>query len=205
MKKLIPACVTVALFVFASCNSNSSTEDHSKMNDIDSTPMPQNTMADNDVKTLTANFANVDPGVTVFMKAMVQHYLAVKNALADNNESGAAAAAGKITSVMKEFDKSLLSAEQKKVYDDVEDDLKEHAEHIVKNKLDHQRNHFSMMSEDMYNLVKAYGAGMDLYHDHCPMYSDNKGAMWLSETKEIRNPYYGDKMMTCGSVVEMFQ
>ena len=41
---------------------------------------------------------------------------------------------------------------------------------------------------------------MALYHDHCPMAQDNKGAMWLSETKEIRNPYFGDKMMTCGSV-----
>ena len=36
---------------------------------------------------------------------------------------------------MKGFDKSLLSADQKKVYDDIEADLKEHAEHISKTKL----------------------------------------------------------------------
>ena len=62
-----------------------------------------------------------------------------------------------------------------------------------------------MMSKDMYDMVKAFGAGMALYHDHCPMAQDNKGAMWLSETKEIRNPYFGDKMMTCGSVEEMMK
>jgi len=54
-------------------------------------------------------------------------------------------------------------------------------------------------------MVKAFGSGMTLYHDHCPMYDNNKGAMWLSETREIRNPYFGDKMMTCGSVKEMFK
>jgi Cu(I)/Ag(I) efflux system membrane fusion protein len=34
---------------------------------------------------------------------------------------------------------------------------------------------------------------------------DNKGAYWLSETKEIRNPYFGDKMMTCGEVKKEFK
>ena len=106
---------------------------------------------------------------------------------------------------MKGFDKSLLTAEQKKVYDDIESDLKEHAEHIAKSKIDHQREHFSTMSTDVYDLVKAFGAGMTLYHDHCPMANDNKGAMWLSESKDIRNPYFGEKMMTCGSVKEMFR
>ena len=204
MKKIIPVVVAVAAIVFASCNGNATTEGHSKMNHTDSVPM-QPAAANDDVKTVAATFANVDPAVSAFMKEMVQNYLAVKNALADNNESGAALASGKIASAIKGFDKSVLTAEQKKVYDDVQDDLKEHAEHIAKNELDHQRRHFSMMSEDIYSLVKAYGAGMNLYHDHCPMYNDNKGAMWLSETKEIRNPYYGDKMMTCGSVEEMFK
>jgi hypothetical protein len=34
------------------------------------------------------------------------------------------------------------------------------------------------------------------------MYNDKKGAIWLSETKEIKNPYYGKKMLTCGNVKE---
>ena len=41
-----------------------------------------------------------------------------------------------------------------------------------------------------------------LYKDFCPMYSDGKGATWLSETKEIKNPYLGKKMPTCGSMKE---
>jgi hypothetical protein len=37
------------------------------------------------------------------------------------------------------------------------------------------------------------------------MAQDGKGAMWLSESKEIKNPYFGDKMMECGSVEEEIQ
>ena len=55
----------------------------------------------------------------------------------------------------------------------------------------------------IYELVKAFGAGQPIYHDHCPMYNENKGGtMWLSETKEIKNPYLGSEMPKCGTVEE---
>jgi len=41
-----------------------------------------------------------------------------------------------------------------------------------------------------------------VYYDYCPMAFDNKGGFWLSEQKAIANPYFGKKMMTCGSVKE---
>jgi hypothetical protein len=62
-----------------------------------------------------------------------------------------------------------------------------------------------MMSEVMYDLVKTFGAGQPLYHDHCPMYNDNKGGMWLSETKEIKNPYFGSEMPKCGTIEEIIR
>ena len=63
---------------------------------------------------------------------------------------------------MSKLDKSLLTAEQKRLYDGIEEELKEHAEHIAKNgdKIEHQRSYFSMLSEDVYDLAKAFGAGM---------------------------------------------
>jgi len=105
------------------------------------------------------------------------------------------------------MDPSALSPEQKKLYEENEEDLKEHAEHIGKNagNIKHQREHFAKMSEDVYALVKAFGGGQALYHDYCPMYNDNKGALWLSETKEISNPYLGKEMPRCGNVEEMIK
>jgi hypothetical protein len=44
-----------------------------------------------------------------------------------------------------------------------------------------------------------------LYHDHCPMANDNKGAMWLSEVREVKNPYFGGKMNECVKVQEVIK
>jgi len=41
-----------------------------------------------------------------------------------------------------------------------------------------------------------------VYKQYCPMAFDGKGAFWLSSSEEIRNPYYGDKMLKCGRVEE---
>jgi len=37
------------------------------------------------------------------------------------------------------------------------------------------------------------------------MYNGDKGAMWLSETTEIRNPYFGGKMLECGVVKKVIK
>lgn len=205
MKKTILIISAITAIAVISCNSNSSDKESNTGMNHDSMPMPmqQNTQPDKDIKMVTATFTSVDPAVASYIKTLVTEYLSIKNALINSNEAEAATASGKMYEAMKGFDKSLLSADQKKIYDDIESDLKEHAEHISKSKIDHQREHFATMSKDMYDLVKAFGAGMTLYHDHCPMYND--GSMWLSETKDIKNPFYGDKMMTCGSVEEMMK
>ena len=102
------------------------------------------------------------------------------------------------------FNKGALTPDEVKIYKDVEDDAKEHAEHIGMNagKIEHQREHFDMLSSDMYDMVKVFGGGQTLYQDFCPMYNNKKGATWLSETKEIKNPYLGKKMPGCGSIKE---
>ena len=69
-------------------------------------------------------------------------------------------------------------------------------------KIAEQRAHFVPLSNAVYELVKNFGGGRTLYHDHCPMARDNQGAMWMSETKEVKNPYFGAEMLTCGSVEE---
>lgn len=69
--------------------------------------------------------------------------------------------------------------------------------------LDDQRKAFSTLSNEMATLVKAgkLSAGT-LYVDYCPMANNNAGAFWLSSDKDIKNPYFGDKMLHCGMVKE---
>ncbi|MES3019895.1 MAG: DUF3347 domain-containing protein [Bacteroidota bacterium] len=131
-------------------------------------------------------------------------YLQIKNALTNDNDKEAAAAAIELAKVFKTMDKTALNSEQSQVFADVEADAIEHAEHIAANagNLVHQREHFETLSEEVYELVKATGAAQKLYYTNCPMYNNNKGANWLSESKDVKNPYLGQAMLTCGTVKE---
>ncbi len=136
------------------------------------------------------------------IKEIVSNYLKLKNSLTKDDSKNAAAAGNAIVANLAALDANSLPAVQKKAFADVADDAKEHAEHIAANagKIEHQREHFALLSKDVNDLVKTFGAKQKLYQDYCPMYNDGKGATWISETKEIKNPYYGSKMLTCGSV-----
>lgn len=63
---------------------------------------------------------------------------------------------------------------------------------------------FQSMSSAIIGLAKFINPmGEEIYVHHCPMVNNNKGANWLSLSREIRNPYFGDQMLTCGSIKEV--
>lgn len=196
MKSII-LCIAIVATTFAACNNsnNKSGESQTAAKDTDQVK----TEIDNPETAAVANSTN-----SVSIKEIVTAYLKLKNELTNDNTNDAATAGASLETTFKSFDKTALTAAQKKTFEDVEDDAREHAEHIGKNggNIAHQREHFEMLSKDMYDLVKAFGSGQVLYKDFCPMYNDNKGAFWISETKEIKNPYLGKAMPTCGSVKE---
>ncbi len=67
--------------------------------------------------------------------------------------------------------------------------------------LKEQRTHFVTLSDQMIKMaVELDDKDHTLYVQYCPMANQDKGAQWLSWQKEIRNPYYGDAMLTCGEV-----
>ena len=197
MKNLILG-ITIAAITFASCNnsSNKSTESQKMSKNTQVTSLTDNA-------TITSSSA-MDPKNPVSIKVIVSAYLQLKNAFTKDNTTEAATTGTKLEAAFKNFDKTSLTATQKKIFEDVEDDAREHAEHIGKNggNIAHQREHFEMLSKDIYDLVKTFGGGQVLYKDFCPMYNNKKGAFWLSETKEIKNPYLGKSMPTCGTIKE---
>lgn len=71
-----------------------------------------------------------------------------------------------------------------------------------KEDLDGQRGGFVLLSQNMIQIgQQMQSLDTKLYVQHCPMANNDKGANWLSLEEKIRNPYYGDAMLTCGSVV----
>jgi uncharacterized protein (DUF885 family) len=192
MKYLI-LLAAFGITTFAACNNNSNSQSKAGSDSAAAKQENKSTLPS------VAAAKTISP-----VKEIVAGYLQLKNALANDNGNDAATAGNTMVAAFQQFDKSALTVEQKKTYEDIEDDAREHAEHIGKNanNVPHQREHFEMLSKDLYELVKAFGSGQPLYQDYCPMYNEGKGATWLSEVKEIKNPYLGKKMPTCGSVKE---
>ncbi|MBT0608106.1 DUF3347 domain-containing protein [Aequorivita echinoideorum] len=131
-------------------------------------------------------------------KQVMADYMELKNALVATNKDDAAKAGKKLESTLNGFDVSGYTAEQQTELKDIIADAKEHAEHIGKSEMDHQREHFKTLSKDMMDMVAITGTENTLYQQFCPMYDG--GSAWLSMEKEIKNPYYGSKMMACGKV-----
>lgn len=67
--------------------------------------------------------------------------------------------------------------------------------------LEAKRKAFQMISGNMFDLARTVRYSKHkVYLLHCPMAFNNTGADWLSNSTDIRNPYFGDKMLTCGAV-----
>jgi hypothetical protein len=208
MKTKLIIFLPILIVVFMACNSSEKKTEHEGHDSTPTTEQHPTTADDKEVKSVAITFSNIDAKVASSLKEVVNHYIHIKNALANDNADEAASGGRAMEKALKNIDKSLFTAEQKKIYDEDETELKEHAEHIGKKADDikHQRDHFSLMSEVMYDIVKSFGGGQALYHDHCPMYNKDKGgAMWLSETKEVKNPYFGNEMPKCGTVEEIIK
>lgn len=64
-----------------------------------------------------------------------------------------------------------------------------------------KRKEFEMIADAMWTLTRTVRyKGQKVYWQYCPMAFDDKGAYWMSNERQIKNPYFGDKMLTCGSV-----
>lgn len=190
--------------LFTACGNNSGTANNETGTTAKDSPTTSTTPANSDDADLTQEkptFTNVEAKTVASMDEVVTHYLHVKTALANDNATEASSGAKALATALGKIDHSALAGDQMKLFMDVQESLKEHAEHIAASKIDHQREHFILMSKDVYDLVKGFGASKALYVDHCPMADNNKGADWLSDTKEITsNPYMGQKMPKCGTV-----
>jgi hypothetical protein len=197
MKNLI--IIVVSAISFASCNNSDNKTTGKNLTQL--TAVVDKKGTDSTAKNL-ANSPTKASAVSI--KEILSNYLQMKNAFTKNDSKQAGVAGNEMVKSFTAFNKASLTPDQAKNYNDIEDDAREHAEHIGKNvgNIKHQREHFDILSKDMYDLVKTFGGGQKLYYDHCPMYNDGKGANWISETKEIINPYLGKSMPTCGTVKE---
>ncbi len=133
---------------------------------------------------------------------IIASYLELKNALVADNSKKAASSAKSLTEAFAKFDISSQQKSQQNELTEIIENATEQAEHISENSgnIEHQREHLEVLSTDIKDLIAISGSDRNLYQTYCPMYNNGEGGMWLSASSEIQNPFYGSKMIKCGSV-----
>lgn len=72
--------------------------------------------------------------------------------------------------------------------------------------IEKQRLAFADFNDALYSAIKMFGVVNEtVYYQFCPMARNGAGAYWLSAVKEIKNPYYGEAMLTCGENKEVIE
>ena len=192
MKHLFLGLIASSVLALTACNGN--TEKKTASTEQTSAPVTEPTPSANSTE-------NPEQGN---FSELYAHYQHLTFALSSDNDKEAANASKGMLEALSKIKSDGFSAEEKAAYDDIAADIQEHAEHIANNigNIAHQREHLVTMSKDFYDIVKEFGTEKPLYKVYCSMYNDNKGAYWLSDSKEIKNPYYGANMLTCGEIQE---
>ena len=131
---------------------------------------------------------------------LVNAYMGIKDALIANDGTQAHYKANELFNILKSQPDKGLSKDQRQILIDHLEKLLYDSRHINETiAVDHQREHFASLSKNMYEVLKGIKMNTVLiYEQYCPM----KKAYWLSESKQIKNPYFGSKMLTCGKVTE---
>jgi len=127
------------------------------------------------------------------LSQLLSSYFSIKDALVAGN-------ADTVSSKAVDFIKTANSIDFKVISEGNINALLKGATTISETKdLTKQRVHFVGLSSNMATLAKAKKLSPEIiYQAYCPM----KKVFWLSAEKDIRNPYYGSAMLTCGEVVE---
>lgn len=125
--------------------------------------------------------------------ALLPLYYNIKDALVSGNATVASSKASELVN-------ALNTPEAKKITGDKGDGLLEHAGKIAESKnLKSQREYFAILSTEMIALAKGSKLTAEpIYELYCPM----KKESWLSSSATIKNPYFGNAMLTCGKVIQ---
>ncbi|GAC1595350.1 MAG: hypothetical protein NVS3B8_08800 [Chitinophagaceae bacterium] len=149
---------------------------------------------------IVASFATVSvqqsfaqDSIKIFPSPLLTSYYVLKDALVSSNTNTAAISAG-------EFVKALNAADKETVKEESRNALLSDAGAISQTKdLNVQREKFATLSANMLTLAKTVKLSSEpVYQQYCSM----RKASWLNNIKVIKNPYFGNAMLTCGSIKE---
>ena len=188
-------------------HSGSSTDMNMDMDmNMEDSPEPQNDVRAMKTQTSGGDSLTTHPAPEEFkqqLRAAAQEYLVLKDALVASDAQKASASAKAFLSALGKVDMKLLEYKPHMAWMEQLKTLKAEAETIQNaGELKAQRKAFSPLSNTLVKSLKTFQVAGVGYRQYCPMAKGGDGAYWISDNKAIRNPYYGNMMLKCGSVVE---
>jgi len=141
---------------------------------------------------------------------LVDKYLLLKNAFVKSDEQEVEAAAKKTLEALGKVDMTLLKGDSHVQWMKLQKPIEDNLKGIIQMKgIEMKRSHFGIVSDKLSKAIDLFGVHSNetstLYIEFCPMAFNNKGASWISEIKEIKNPYFGEAMLTCGEVTKVIK
>lgn len=193
--RLAISCLLAASLYIVGCNNNQTQE---------------NTTNETAAAPAVPAASKLNDAGTQKLMSLVSSYYDLKDAMVATNAAKADQAAQKLAVSADTMQAYLLTDSLNKMV------LQPYIDTIIKGSneilaikdgnVEIKRIHFEPVSSAIYELLKkAELKNAKVYHQYCPMAFNDKGAYWISSEAEIKNPYFGKKMLECGEVTDSLQ
>lgn len=138
--------------------------------------------------------------------AVADAYFQVKNGLVKDNLGDAQKALTTIDQSLAKVNMALVKNQAHDKWMEILKGMKDARTKMGTTKdIEEARKHFSMLSFHVLEMTETFGVNKAVvYKDYCPMAFGDQGAYWLSEQKEITNPYFGASMLACGEIKQTY-
>ena len=136
---------------------------------------------------------------------ILDKYIILKNSLVNDDSKRVIQDSKNIQNALSKVDIKLLSGDDHIKWMEISGVISKSLSEMIKtNDLEQQRTSFQSVSKNLYDAIKTFGlTGKTVYYQYCPMFDNNRGGYWISEKEAISNPYFGEKMLTCGETKEI--
>jgi len=150
---------------------------------------------------------SVDETFKMQLTSVYQSHLGLLDAFLATDSKGAIAAVSTVETSLSKVDMSLVKGEMHTQWMNSLKSLKKSIGQIkASGNIETQRLAYADFNDALYSSIKMFGTiGETIFYQFCPMARNGKGAFWLSPVKEVKNPYYGDAMPSCGENKEVIK
>jgi hypothetical protein len=152
--------------------------------------------------------SNLSPVQTRFAAAALSQYLDLKNALVATNSLQTHRAALLMVKNIDSLHQMLLT-DTSSISESLSiqtDSIRLQLQQIIQNNhksCEPQRIYFKFLSDNLLSMLAImHVRHLHLYNQYCPLALNEKGGHWLSTSRNIENPYFGSKMLTCGALID---